>query len=204
MNLDVARSILDSFFLVDGQKSANGSTKRSVLLALERDISFCILLPKVWKNPSSPMQLTDDKYDQLQKLLPTFTVISQFCTAVDVLSRVDHKTDIPPIGKNSEFFKNCAVKWFELSVEESKELWKLRNGISHGYRVIKGHATRQYGYGGITKKRNDGTWEFYLHAMYGSLQKAKRKIYESIKNMNDLEIINTASYLEQSGFFYTR
>lgn len=198
------QDILDSFFVQDGQLQPNGSTRRSVLLALENDFSFCILLPIVWKGKRSTIQLSDEQYAALQNKLPSFTVVSLFCTAVDVLARVVKKCARPPRGQNGAYFIECAETWFGLSNQEAKELWQLRNGISHSYRIMQGQATRQFGYGRVILQRSDGVWEFYLHAMYGAIQKAKRDIHAHLtaEKLSDKQL--TASYLERNGFFYTR
>jgi hypothetical protein len=194
---------IDAFFLQDGNIQTNGSIQRSVFLALEKDFSLCILLPRVWKGRRSPVQLSDEQYTALQTILPTFTVVSLFCTAVDVIARVVNKRAIPPPRQNSTYFINCAETWFGLSNQEARELWQLRNGISHSYRLFRGQAARQFGHGRIILQRPDGVWEFYLHAMYGAIQKAKTDVHVhlSAEQLHAKQL--TANYLEQNGFFYT-
>lgn len=198
------QDIIDSFFNQDGQVQPNGSIRRSVLLALEKDIGFCILLPGIWKGQRSTIQVSDAQYSALQQKLPTFTVVSLFCTAVDVLARVVNKTAIPPRNQNGTFFRDCAQHWFGLSNQEAHELWQLRNGMSHSYRLVTGQAARQYGYGRVILHRPDGIWEFYLHAMYTSILQAKRTIYGHLSGEPATDKQITATYLEQNGFFYTR
>jgi len=203
MNMD-NQDIIDSFFRRDGQTTPNGSLKRSVILALEKDLGFCILLPKVWTNPSSVVQMTPQQYSAMQAILPTFTVMSLFCTAVDVLARVTHKNAIPPRGQNSIYFTNCARSWFHFTPQESRALWQLRNGVSHGYHLLPGYAARQFGHGKVMLRRQDGTWEFYLHAMFTALQNAKREIYDHLSSENAISKQQTAEYLTSNGFFYSR
>ena len=197
------QNIIDAFFIQDGQTQPNGSFQRSVLLALEKDFSFCILLPIVWKGARSTIQVSDDQYTALQGKLPTFTVVSLFCTAVDVLARVVKKSAVPPRGQNSTYFIECAETWFGLTNQEARVLWQLRNGISHSYRLFRGQAARQYGHGRIILQRQDGVWEFYLHAMYGAIQKAKRDIHAHLSAEQQTDKQRTSTYLEQNGFFYT-
>jgi hypothetical protein len=202
------QELIDSFFVKDGQNLPSGSSRRSVLLALGKDLEFCILLPKVWTSETqSKVKLNPQQYSALQEILPSFTVISLFCTAVDVLARVIKKNAIPTNGEtNRDYFKDCAEKWFKLSREEAKELWLLRNGISHGYKLTgKRHAARQFGHGRIMKQReSDKVWEFYLHAMYSTFTKTKRDLYEHINSLQDNEKDEIGKYLEKHGFFYTK
>lgn len=198
------QDIIDAFFIQDGQQQPNGVVKRSVLLSLEKDIGFCILLPGIWKGQRSTIQVSDAQYGALQQKLPTFTVVSLFCTAVDVLARVVNKTSVPPRGQNGIFFRNCAEQWFGLNNQEALELWQLRNGISHGYRLVTGQSAKQYGHGRVILQRPDGIWEFYLHAMYTSIQQAKRSIHTHLSGESATDKQTTATYLEQNGFFYTR
>lgn len=199
--------IINAFFNQDGQTTQTGLKRKSILLALKNDLEFCILLPKIWINDNqSKVKLSSEQYAALQQILPSFTVISLFCTAIDVLARVDRRNAIPSNGEtNSEYFKTCAIKWFKLTNKEAEELWLLRNGISHGYKLASGrHATRQYGHGHVMKQRDvDGVWEFYLHAMYSSFIKAKQEIYENLLNLEPQGKDKTAEYLENNGFFYT-
>lgn len=198
------QQIIDSFFLQDGQVQPLGSVQRSVLLALEKDLGFCILLPGIWKGARSTIQLSDDQYVSLQEKLPTFTVVSLFCTAIDVLARVINKR-FPPRNQNGTYFTGCAQTWFGLTQQEADELWQLRNGISHSYKLVTGQSTRQFGHGRVIKLRTtDNVWEFYLHAMYTSLNKAKREIHEHLSNEILQEKQATATYLQQNGFFFTR
>jgi len=198
------QQIIDSFFIQDGQIQPQGSAQRSVLLALEGDLGFCILLPKIWKGDISAIKLSDSQYTTLQEKLPSFTVISLFCTAIDVLARVVNKS-VPPNRQNGIYFTSCAQTWFGLTNAEANQLWLLRNGISHSYKIVAGQSTRQVGYGGIIKQRTiDNVWEFYLHAMYTSLIKAKREIYENLSNETLPNKQATANYLQRNGFFFTR
>lgn len=195
-----SQNIIDQFFIEDGQLTDDQSKiRKSVLLSLVSDIQFTILLPGKWRN----MSLSPEQNGILREMLPSFTVISLFCSAVDVLARVVNKR-IPPSGQNGDYFRNCAIDWFRMNDDESHQLWQLRNGISHSYRLHTGQVAKQYGYGGIVRQSTtSGLWHFYLHAMYSSLVKAKRDIYEQLTAETDDEKQITADYLNENGFYYT-
>lgn len=191
---------IDQFFIQDGQLMPDGlKTKRSVLLALIEDVKFTILLPGKWR----PLNLTEQQHRQLNDMLPSFTVISQFCSAVDLLARVTKK-QLPPRGENGNYFRDCVTTWFELENNEADQLWLLRNGISHSYRLETGQVANQFGYGKMVYQSPvSGLWHFYLHAMYTQLTKASKRIYESLSSESDADKQVTADYLETNGFFYS-
>lgn len=197
------QEIINSFFIEDGHIEPNDAIQKSILLGLEKDMSFCILLPRVWLSTQGGIRLTDVQYSGLQQKLPTFTVVSLFCTAVDVIARVINK-QTPPRGQNGQYFRDCAEQWFGLNQQEARELWQLRNGISHNYRLVAGQIARRYGHGRIIRQRPDGFWEFYLHAMYTSLLEAKRNVCAFLLSENPANQQLTADYLQTNGFFYIR
>jgi hypothetical protein len=197
------QQILDEYFIEDGTV-VNQSIKKSVLLSLERDLAFCVALPGAWQsgNSRNKIQLSETQYGELIKNRPTFAVISLFCTAIDVMARVANKR-LPPGGQNSIFFKESAQEWFGLSEACSEELWNLRNGISHGYRLIAGQTAVDIGSHSPVERGANGRWVFYLNAMYTSLGKAKRALYESLSAENSTEKQVTVDYLNDNGFFFT-
>lgn len=190
---------IDQFFIKDGDVQANGRKKRSILLAIIDDFQFCILLYKRWKN----LKLTPEQNKELQKILPTFTIVSLFCTSVDLLARVTNKQQ-PPRGQNGNYFKGCATRWFELSQQEADQLWLLRNSISHSYSLNRRQIVIQFGHGRLIRQSEQGYWEIYLHAMYSTLDKAKRAIYEHLSNEPMTKKSLTEGYLTNHGFFFTR
>lgn len=192
------QDIINQFFIQDGEIQTNSRKKRSILLAIVDDLQFCILLHKRWKT----LKLSPEQNAELRKILPTFTIISLFCTAVDLLSRVTNKRQ-PLHGQNATYFKNCAIQWFGLSQIEADQLWLLRNSISHSYSLNSRQIVIQYGYGRIIRQTTQGYWEFYLHAMYTTLAKAKLGIYNDLSSEPSTNKSATARYLTNHGFFYT-
>lgn len=192
------QNIINQFFIQDGEILTNGRKKRSVLLAIVDDIQFNILLYKRWKI----LKLTKEQHTELQKILPTFTILSLFCTSVDLLSKVTNKKQPPP-RQNGTYFKNCAIQWFGLSQIESNQLWLLRNAISHNYSLNSRQIVIQFGHGRLIKHTLAGYWKFYLHAMYTTLDKAKTVIFNHLSNESLQDKTNTATYLINHGFFYT-
>lgn len=192
------QDIIDQFFIQDGEIQPNRRKKRSILLAIIDDLQFCILLYKRWK----VLKLSPEQNAELRKILPTFTIVSLFCTAVDLLSRITNKRQ-PPSGQNGTYFKNCAIQRFGLSQVEADQLWLLRNSISHSYSLNRMQIVIQYGHGRLIRQTTQGYWEFYLHAMYTTLDKAKRDIYDHLSGELSINKSATAGYLTNHGFFYT-
>lgn len=197
------QEVINAFFTQDGQIEPNGVIRKSVILSLKRDLSFCILLPRVWTSPSSVVHLSETQFSAIQQILPTFTVISQFCSGIDVLARVVNKAQ-PLGGQNGQYFRDCAEQWFGFSAIEASELWNLRNGISHSYRLVTGQQAEQYGHNKAIRQSANGQWVFYLHAMYTTLDNSIKSIYThlSSEGLQDKEV--TARYLDDNGFYYTR
>ncbi len=194
---------IEEFFQKDGTETGR-SIKKSVLLALERGMAFCVALPGAWMEGSSrnKLQLTDGQYSELLKVRPTFTVISLFCSAIDVMARVSMKQK-PPAGQNGVYFKICAKNWFELTSEQAEELWNLRNGISHSYRLMEGQRALSHGsHSPIQKNEVDEKWEFYLHAMYISLTRTKSKLYKFLTSESEEER-QKKRVSRRKWFFYT-
>ena len=192
------QDIINQFFIRDGEIQTNRRSKISILLAIIDDLQFCILLYKRWKT----LKLSPEQNAELRKNLPTFTIVSLFCTAVDLLSRVINKRQPRP-GQNGTYFKNCATQWFGLSQVEADQLWLLRNSISHSYSLNSRQIVIQYGHGRLIRQTTQSYWEFYLHAMYIALDKAKRDIYNQLSNESSTNKSATAGYLTNHGFFYT-
>lgn len=200
MTSQEAQNIIDQFFLPekDGEHISTGKVKRSVILALQEDLKFAVLLPGKWR----PLQLTIEQNKYLNTMIPTFTVISLFCTGVDVMARVWHKR-LPPRYKNGIYFKGCAKRWFKITRRQSSQLWMLRNGISHNYRLQFRQIAEQFGYGGVLRRTSKGYYVFYLHAMYTHFDQARYDLYNYLSNQSTLTKKKTALYLKNNGFFYT-
>lgn len=192
-----SQETIDEFFIKDGKVIKNRK-KRSVLLAIQEDMKFSILLPGKWR----PIALSDPQNKELNKMLPTFTIAMLFCTALDLLSRVVKKQK-PPRGQNGTYFKCCAKQWFDASQKEAQELWLLRNALSHQYSLNSKQSLIQFGHNKYIRKNSKGYWEFYLHAMYTQLQKSSREIYEYLSNEPNVDKKKTSDFLSECGFFYT-
>lgn len=192
------QEIIDQFFIEDGQALQDGKIKRSVLLALIEDMKYAVQLPGKWRD----LNHTPEQKQHIKTMLPSFTVASLFCTGIDVLAKVTQKRVAPP-RQNRTYFTQCATNWLHFSQQESDKLWELRNNIVHAYKLPTRSALEQYGYGGVLRQSPSGIWHFYLHAMYTTLTKTVKDVYEHLSNENDNETQATVDYLEGNGFFYT-
>lgn len=189
--------IINQFFIEDRQVQPNGRIKRSILLALIEDLQFCIFLPKRWNS----LKLTPTQDTERAKIMPTFAILSLFCSGVDLLARVINKRQ-PPRGQNGDYFKDCSLLWFGLSQVEADQLWLLRNSISHNYSLNPNYIVIQFGHGRLIRQ-NGINWEFYLHAMYIDLERAKTNIYNHLLGESEADKQVTAAFLSNHGFFYT-
>lgn len=192
------QNVIDQFFIQDNIAESNGRFKRSILLALIQDFQFCVLLHGRWKH----LNLSAEQKAERQKIMPSFAIISLFCSGVDLLARVTNKSR-PARGHNGNFFKDCAINWFGINSTEADQLWMLRNSISHSYSLNTRQIVIQFGNSSLIRQNANGYWEFYLHAMYVSLDKAKRDIYEHLSNETVIEKNRTMLYLKGHGFIYT-
>lgn len=193
------QNTIDQFFTQDGQQTPDGlKIKKSVLLALIEDLKYAVQLPGKWRN----LGHTPEQTANLNTMLPSFTVVSLFCTGIDVLAKVTQKRLTPP-RQNRSFFTQCAYDWFGLSQIESEQLWNLRNNIIHAYKLAPHTVLEQYGYSRIIKLFPSGQWHFYLHAMYSSLIQTANNIYTHLSSENTNNKLQTELYLSNNGFFYT-
>lgn len=192
------QDVIEQFFVQDGQLTPDGlKAKRSVLLALIEDMKYAVQLPGKWRS----LGHTPKQTLHLQTMLPSFTVVSLFCTGIDVLAKVTQKRPTPP-RQNRNFFTKCAYDLFCLSRDESNQLWNMRNNITHAYKLAPHTVLEQYGYGRIIKLFPSGQWHFYLHAMYSSLTHAAKNIYSLLSAEAPSDKQQTEEYLSNHGFFY--
>ena len=189
---------IDQFFIKDGQLTPDGlKIKRSVLLALIEDMKYSVQLPGKWRN----LGHTPAQSAHLRTMLPSFTVVSLFCTGIDVLARVTQK-QLPPSRQNRAFFTRCSYDWFGLARDEVDHLWNLRNNIIHSYKLAPHSILEQYGYNRIMKSFPSGQWHYYLHAMYSSLTQTAIDINLHLSGESSTEKQRTEMYLNEFGFFY--
>jgi len=191
-----SEEIIDTFFKKDGQQ-VKDKVKRSILLAIQEDLKFCVQLPgKIRK-----LELDEGQYKEMQQMIPSFTVALLFCTGVDLLGKVLKKSR-PPRGQNRKYFTDCARNWMNFSQEEAEQLWKLRNALVHEYTLNKEQILRQYGHKRPIRKIKDGYWEFYLHAMYSDFMDVSKSIHEHLLGESSTQKTRTVDYLKNNGFFY--
>jgi|SRR3989344_7904497 len=197
MNIN-PQDILEEFFVNDTRHIVNKSSKKSVFLAIINDLEFCLSYHKRWRE----VELTTDQRKKLQRILPTFAIISIFCSAVDVIARVTNKRT-PSIGENKKYFVNCAVKYYHLDNLQAQQLWQLRNSISHQYVLSKGTAVLSSGSSKIIESKPNNRWVFYLTGMLSTTLKVKDEIYKMLTDETESKKLKTQEYLLKSGFFYT-
>jgi hypothetical protein len=196
-----SQQTIDAFFKQDGQEE-HDKVRRSVLLALQEDLKFCMVIPGKWKGTRSNIKLTNEQFVAVENEIPVFTIISQFCTGIDVLARVFNKK-APAMCGNGKYFIDCAKSLYKLTDDEAKQFWLLRNGISHSYRLFTKQAAQKFGYARPIQLTSNGYWVLYLNAMYTSFLNAQHDLYTILSSESDEGKEKTRKYLEESGFFYT-
>lgn len=195
-SLEVIRQFFDPKH--DAQQTENGYVRRSVLLTLVEDLKYCIQLPDKLR----PLDLTDYQTTVLSTMLPSFAIISLFCTAVDVLARVT-KGRKPKNHECRSFFIWASKEFMLLDAMHTKELWDLRNGIVHSYSLKPGHAASRLGQVMLSDDKNGHT-TFHLPPMLSKLLTATTNALAYCSELREEEKIRVAEYIQENGFYYVK
>lgn len=190
-----SQNIIEQFFVSDGQIIDN-KVRRSVLLALLDDLNLCVGYPKAWRK----FNLSDEQIKTRDTLLPFFASISLYCSGIDLLGKVIKKRK-PGSEEVGSFFKECAEKYFVFDKEMAKELWNLRNNMSHMYSLDKKSAVIRLG-SKVMEKNSSGEWIFHLRPMRSNLEHGAKKIYEELLKESDEEQNKTIQYISENCFVY--
>lgn len=198
--------IIEEFFVKDGIVISNNKTRRSVFLSLEKDLKFLRGLDL--KKP--PLSLTKEQQGAFNKRIPSFGFILVFCSSIDVLARVwkrrlpdsKRKTRSGKIETTGVFFKAFSRRWYKLTDKQTKELYSLRNSVSHQYVVGKKQGAHPFGFSGIMKRGLNSSWLFNLNGMYSAFTKGKREMISYVKSLSAGRKEQLAIYIEQNGFYW--
>lgn len=198
--------IIDEFFIEDGVYESNNKTRRSVFLALERDMR--ILRGLDLNKP--PISMTDEQLRAFNDRIPSFGFILVFCSSIDVLARVwkgrapdkKRKTRNGKQETTGVFFKAYSKRWLGLTTKQIDELYNLRNSVSHQYIVGKNHGAYPHGFAGIIKKGLNGSWLFNLNGMYGAFTRVKREFTTYVKTLSPGKKRKIAEYIQEHGFYW--
>jgi hypothetical protein len=199
--------ILEEFFVKDGVFSSNGKKRSSIFLALNRDMRILRGIDLT----SPPISMTTEQQRAFNDRIPSFGFILVFCSSVDVLARV-WKKRVPDKNKklrngknegNGSFFMSCARRWYGMTAAQARELYRLRNSVSHQYIVSKNQGAYAHGFSGVMKRGLNSSWLFNLNGMYGAFTKVKREFYQYVITLPPGAKRKMAEYIDSNGFFWT-
>lgn len=193
--------ILHEFFVEQRYDTYSGGTRRrrSVLLELERDLQYAIGLPKRIRE----LGLQEVENSKVYTDLPYISPVLIYCSAIDVLARAWHKGR-PKKDANGKWFKESAVLFFGYDEHLAKELYNLRNSLTHDY-SIKGYVFTR-GFSGselplASVSNEKDTYIVSTRKCLTSLQKARLKAYDILKNEPVDQKEKTVDYISQHFMF---
>lgn len=195
------RNIIDEFFIRDGFIN-DGFERRSVLLQLLRDMEFT---HGIGSTGWVALGLDKDQRKVKKKMLPLLTPVLLFCSAVDLLARIESGR-LTDVGENGDFFKDFLIRHFNLSNSEAKVFWQFRCSITHQYLIPKNVGLLRAGSHRIIEKIHGKDLYFiYVNSQYTSLTQIKQSIYHNLKEkeQND-EKNNILEFINNHGFILQR
>lgn len=177
--------------------SAGVRKRKSILLQIRDDIDYCIGLPGFFR----PLNLTRDEQAKLDtQLAPLFVAPLLFCSAVDLIARVDKK-GVPQDMSLKQLFIHSATQFFGMSNEEANHLWKFRCSLSHQY-SIRGYAISRYGNSSVVLEKINDNVVVYVRPMKQVLAAAISKLEESLSQESEEARRKTSAFLNKHGFTY--
>lgn len=176
--------------------SARTHKRRSMLLELQKDIDFNLGIYGTF----NVLNLDKEQSSKLVELTPLLTVPLLYCSSIDLMARVKHKVTTIR-GMNSEFFRESAMLFFNLSDEVAKEMWKLRNLLSHQY-SIKDYIVSRSGSQDVFELQGVANKVIFVRAMRGSIRSAADRLHTYLLNESALDKILTEEFIDQYGFSY--
>ncbi len=192
------QTVIDEFFVKDRGLTPNGLIRNSTLLACHRDFLFL----RGVKLEYPPYSLNREQSNAIRDNLPSFAVILVYCSAIDLVARVMHRST--GNGKSKKYFIRSAKRWFGLNSSQCNALWKLRCAMSHQYMIEKDQRTVPFGFNGsMMYDKKLRKWVFNLNGMYGDMRRAKEAAYLHINSKSDRTKKKYANFIYEYGFFYT-
>jgi len=157
-----------------------------------------------------PGRLKKTGFEQLEektplKDLPTVAPLLIYCSAIDVIARVYHKTSKVPTGKNGAWFRESAELFFGYPKSLSKVLLDLRNSLSHNYSINGFIFTSGYWDGKLPIKKMPNDKSIHLVSSkqcLTSLRKARIYALQVIMGQSPDEIVATAEYISEHFIYY--
>lgn len=176
--------------------SAYTRKRRSMLLELQKDIDFNLGIYGTF----NVLNLDKKQSSKLIDLTPLLTVPLLYCSAIDLMARVKHKVTTIR-GMNGDFFRESAILFFNLSEDVAKEMWKLRNLLSHQY-SIKDYVVSRSGSHDVFELQGSVHKVIFVRAMRGSIQLAANNLHTYLLNESALDKLLTEEFINQYGFSY--
>lgn len=170
--------------------------RRSVLLQMQEDIDFNLGLYGKFRT----LNLTDTQQSLLDtQLAPLFVVPLLFCSSVDLFARTYHK------GRggfsNGDLFKESAELFFSFSAEQSTELWRFRNSLSHQYSINR-YTLSRLGHSESVLRINDDLIVLSVRPMRTLLEQAKQRLFDILNSENLENKKRTCRFIDKHGFTY--
>jgi len=191
-----ADGIIKEFLEKDGSITDN-YIRKSVLLQILRDLKFNL---GIGRDGWVKLMLNDQQAATKNQMLPLLTPILLFCSSVDLLARVELKRVTLP-NENSQVFKNFLQQHFGISEVEAKVMWKLRNALTHQYKLPRDIVLHRAGSSTfIEKVHQKDYWFIYVHSIYTKLDKVKNEIFTSLMSESQLEKSKTVKFISEHGF----
>lgn len=193
-----SKALLEEFCKTESDElySADTRKRRSMLLELQKDIDFNLGIYRTFK----VLNLNKEESSKLVEMTPLLTVPLLYCSAIDLMARVKNKVTTVR-GMNAAFFKESAKLFFGLSEDDAKEMWKIRNLLSHQY-SIREYTVSRSGSSNVYETHDNGSKVIFVRAMRGSTKKAATELHNYLLSENSEDQAKTAAFLSEYGFSY--
>lgn len=172
--------------------------RKSILLQIKDDIDYNLGFPGFFRD----LELSREQQARLDKeLAPLFVVPLLYCSAVDLIARVNIKRSRP--RRSGAAFKESSKIFFGYDNKEAETLWKFRNSLSHQY-SIRDYVISKYGGRKVIQFHGDNHDRIVIcvRVMRKSLDEAIDNLYDYLLNESDANKAKTGHFIKKYGFQY--
>ncbi len=176
--------------------SADTRRRKSILLQIRDDMDYNLGIHKSFK----VLGLNQEQEKILgTRLAPLFVVPLLYCSAIDLMGRIQIKNSKPTI--NAAVFKDSAQLFFNYTLAEADILWNFRNSVTHQYSINK-YIISRYGDGNKVLDIKNDRIVISVRPMRGSLLGAIQTFNTLLLGESNTEKALTANFLNKHGFTY--